>query len=311
VLGEAVACFAAIAREVMKRAKVLIVCADAEEVHAQLGAFDGRRAIFREVRTDDTWARDHGGITRLRNGVPEVCDFVFNGWGAKFAAGYDNAVTEELFRTGTFAPGVKRCDMSPFVLEGGSIESDGEGTLLTTARCLLSPGRNPRLDRVQIEDALKAFSGAGRVLWLEHGGLEGDDTDGHVDTLARFCDAETIAYVRCTDRTDAHFDGLRAMEDELRAFRTADGRPYRLLPLPMAGPVFSGGERLPATYANFLPVNGAVLMPCYGGAGDGEARRVLQVAFPGREVVGIDCRVLIRQHGSLHCVTMQYPAGTV
>jgi agmatine/peptidylarginine deiminase len=312
ILDEVVACFVAIAREVMKRETALIVCADEEKVRAQLGvAGDGRRVIFREMATDDTWARDHGGITVLENGRPAICDFVFDGWGMKYPAGRDNLITERLFRMHTFAPEVERRDMAPFVFEGGSIESDGRGTLLTTTKCLCSAGRNRGMDRSQIEVALKSFSGAKRILWLENGHLAGDDTDGHIDTLARFCDAETIAYVQCTDTADEHFRELRAMEEELQSFRTAEGKPYRLIPLPMADPTVRDGERLPATYANFLILNGAVLLPFYGSAKDRQAQALLQQVFPDRQVTGIDCTPLIRQHGSLHCVTMQFPEGVV
>ncbi|MDR2120586.1 MAG: agmatine deiminase family protein [Tannerella sp.] len=311
MLDRVVPCFAAIAREVMKRETVLIVCADAEKVRAQLGVFDARRVIFREMKTNDTWARDHGGITVFKDGLPKVCDFVFNGWGLKYPAGHDNLITEKLFRTDTFAPTVERLDMAPFVLEGGSIESDGRGTLLTTEKCLCSANRNPGLNMSQIETALKSFFGAKRILRLRNGCLAGDDTDGHVDTLARFCNAETIAYVQCSDRSDEHFHELQAMEEELKSFLTADGRPYRLVPLPMADKVVRDGERLPATYANFLIINGAVLLPFYGSDKDRSAQSALQSVFPDREVTGIDCSPLIAQHGSLHCLTMQYPEGVI
>jgi agmatine/peptidylarginine deiminase len=311
LMDEVVPCFVAIAQEIMKRETVLIACRDAQAVREQLGAFDEHRVIFREVETNDTWARDHGGITVFRNGEPVICDFVFNGWGMKYPACHDNLITVKLFQANTFSRAAKRLSMAPFVLEGGSIESDGKGTLLTTERCLCSPNRNAHLDRAQIEAELKRFFGAERVLWLENGYLEGDDTDSHIDTLARFCDAETIAYVQCTDESDAHYGELRAMEDGLKAFRTAEGKPYRLIPLPMADPAVCGNERLPATYANFSIINGAVLLPFYGGKQDARAQAILQAAFPDRQVAGIDCTPLIRQHGSLHCVTMQFPRGSI
>jgi len=160
-----------------------------------------------------------------------------------------------------------------------------------------------------IEQYLKTTLGAERMLWVNHGYLEGDDTDHHIDTLARFCNERTIAYVQCTNRDDEHFDELQAMENELRSFVTAEGKPYKLIPLPMADAVYSEGYRLPATYANFLIINGAVLMPCYGTPKDETAKHQLQKAFPDRTIVGIDCQPLIRQHGSLHCTAMQYPQG--
>ena len=202
--------------------------------------------------------------------------------------------------------------MKQFVLEGGSIESDGQGTLLTTEACLLSANRNDSLTKDEIELFLKETFGLQRVLWLQNGYLAGDDTDSHIDTLARFCDAHTIAYVQCVDSADEHYEALRRMEKELQAFRTTEGQPYRLIPLPMAEAAWGdAGKRLPATYANFLIINGAVLLPCYSTLQDALAKEQLQTAFPDREVVGVDCQALIRQHGSLHCVTMQYPVGIV
>ena len=201
--------------------------------------------------------------------------------------------------------------MQPFVLEGGSIESDGKGTLLTTVECLSSQNRNEYLQKEELEAYLKDVFGFERILWLENGYLAGDDTASHIDTLARFCSEDTIAYVQCKDESDEHFEELQAMEQELQAFRQADGKPYRLIALPMADPVEWEGERLPATYANFLIINGAVLLPYYKSPKDELAKKALQQAFPEREIIGINCLPLIKQHGSLHCVTMQYPEGVV
>lgn len=312
MLEEVTACFAAIARAIAQREHLLIVCRSEAAVRRALGSeIDYSRILFRSLDTNDTWARDHAGISIFRDGRPVVCDFVFNGWGMKFPADRDNLITRRLFRSHTFAPEVALSPMAPFVLEGGSIESDGEGTLLTTARCLLSANRNEYLGREDVARHLQAVFGLQRILWLENGYLAGDDTDSHVDTLARFCRPDTIAYVQCTDPADEHYPALQAMEAELRAFVRPDGSPYRLIPLPMADAVYHEGERLPATYANFLILNGAVLLPFYASAKDETARAALQEAFPDREIVGIDCRPLIRQHGSLHCVTMQYPQGFI
>jgi agmatine/peptidylarginine deiminase len=309
VLDEVTECFVAIAREIVKREKLLIVCADEAEVRRQLGGVRHDRILFCEMQTNDAWARDHSGISVFVNGKPAVYDFVFNGWGMKYAANHDNLVTRTLFRSGVFDRGVDAVNMQPFVLEGGSIETDGKGVLLTTVECLASANRNEYLNREQLEYHLKDFFGLRRILWLENGYLAGDDTDSHIDTLARFCDERTIAYVQCTDASDEHFDELQAMEAELQAFRTDGGEPYRLIPLPMADRITWNGERLPASYANFLILNGAVLAPFYGSDRDAVAKEALQKAFPDREITGIDCRVLIRQHGSLHCVAMQYPEG--
>jgi len=307
ILDEVSECFVAIAREILKREKLLIVCADEDEVRRRLGSVDYNNIIFCEMQTNDTWARDHGGITVLCDNKPMVYDFVFNGWGMKFAANHDNLITRTLVQAGVFGKDVGIVNMQPFVLEGGSLETDGQGTLLTTVECLASANRNEYLNKEQLEYHLKDYFGLKRILWLESGYLAGDDTDSHIDTLARFCDAQTIAYVQCTDEADEHYEELQAMEEELKAFRTTDSKPYQLVPLPMADEVIWEDERLPATYANFLIINGAVLVPFYNSDKDKTAQKALQEAFPDREVVGIDCRALIKQHGSLHCVTMQYP----
>jgi len=311
ILDEVIPCFIAIAKEVMKREKLLIVCRDEEDVRRQLGEFDEDQVIFREFEPNDTWARDHGGITVFEDGSPAIYDFVFNGWGMKFPACKDNLITKVLFMTETFTDDVKYNNMQPFVLEGGSIESDGAGTLLTTEECLLSLNRNEYLPKEQLECYLKDMFGVDRILWLNSGYLEGDDTDSHIDTLARFCSEDTIAYVQCPDQDDEHYEELRLMEEELKAFTRRNGEPYRLIPLPMADKVEWGGERLPATYANFLIINGAVLLPYYNSPKDEVAKAALQVAFPDREIIGINCLPLIKQHGSLHCVTMQYPEGVL
>jgi len=309
ILDEVTDCFVAIAREIVKRQKLLIVCTDEADVRRRLGNVDFEKIIFREIMSNDTWVRDYGGITVFIDGKPVVYDFVFNGWGMKFAANYDNLITRMLAKMNTFAKGVETVNMQPLVLEGGSLETDGNGTLLTTVECLSSVNRNEYLHKEQLEIHLKELFGLSRIMWLENGYLAGDDTDSHIDMLARFCDEQTITYVRCSDETDEHFTELQAMESELKAFRTAEGKPYRLIPLPMANKVIWEGERLPASYANFLIINGAVLMPFYQSAKDLLAQKALKEAFPDREVIGIDCRALIKQHGSLHCLTMQYPEG--
>ncbi|MDR0863606.1 MAG: agmatine deiminase family protein [Candidatus Symbiothrix sp.] len=309
ILDEVIPCFVSIAKEVIRREKLIIVCASIADVKSALGDVDYSQIIFREFLSNDTWARDHGPISVFVEGKPYLLDFAFNGWGLKFPANQDNQITRQLYESGIFTSNVGYQNLLHIVLEGGSIESDGEGTILTTSECLLSPNRNG-LDRTEAEDYLKAF-GAKRILWLNQGDLAGDDTDGHVDTLARFCNKETIAYVQCTDESDEHFETLSLMESELKTFRTMEGIPYHLIALPMAEAVYDAGERLPATYANFLIINGAVLMPAYNSPLDEVAKTALQQAFPDREIIGINCLPLIKQHGSLHCVTMQIPEGFI
>ncbi|MDZ7853359.1 MAG: agmatine deiminase family protein [Halomonas sp.] len=259
---------------------------------------------------DDTWARDHGPIGVERDGETVLLDYVFNGWGGKFEAERDNTLTHRLTDGGTFTCPMDAHDL---VLEGGAIDTDGEGTLLTTEACLLNSNRNPDMDRAALEARLKVDLGITRVLWLANGHLEGDDTDSHVDTLVRFCDPATLAYVRCDDPADPHYPALSAMEAELRALRRNDGEPYRLIPLPWPRACHDpeDGHRLPATYANFLIINGAVLVPAYGDAADSRALAALGEAFPGRDIIPIDCLSVIRQHGSLHCLTMQLPQGSL
>lgn len=309
VLPEVLPCFVEIAVTISRFQKVLVVCQDIGATQKLLHAAVKQNLILTEAPSNDTWARDHGGITVESNDRPLILDFVFNGWGLKFAADKDNLITRHLYNNGVFKVGFHP---GGIVLEGGGIESDGQGTLLTTAECLLSPNRNPHLSKPEIEDYLKEIFGLQRVLWLNHGYLAGDDTDSHIDTLARFCTPDIIAYVKCTDPADEHFPALQAMELELQDFRQADGAPYHLVALPWPDACFDeNGQRLPATYANFLIINGAVLVPTYAVPQDAEALKIIQGIFPDREVIGIDCRPLILQHGSLHCVTMQYPVGVV
>lgn len=311
VLGRVEPVFVEIARQVSRFERTLIATAEAERVRTLLveaGASLHRVNLW-DVATDDTWARDFGPLTVEDDGSPLLLDFGFNGWGLKFAAERDNRVTRRLAAAGAFGAPLRTVGL---VLEGGSVESDGEGTLLTTAECLLGPNRNPHLDRGGVEAALAEHLGAERVLWLEHGALAGDDTDAHVDTLARLAPGGTILYQACDEPADEHFEALGRMADELRAHRTREGAPYRLIALPWPAARFDdAGERLPATYANFLVLNGAVLVPTYGDPADSEALRAVGSAFPGREVVGVDCEPLLLQHGSLHCVTMQLPKGVL
>ena len=306
MLEEVQECFKNIAREIAKRQQLLIVAPDVEDVRRQIaGEVNMANVRLVELPSNDTWARDHGGITIFEDAKPIILDFQFNGWGLKFASDKDNLITERLHRGGHLFGELRNC--RNFVFEGGSIESDGEGTLLTTSECLLSPNRNATMSREDIEKYLLETLGAKQMLWLDHGYLAGDDTDSHIDTLARLCPNNTILYVKCEDESDEHYEALHCMEEQLKTFRTLNGEPYRLIALPMACPAYEDDERIPATYANYLVINGAVLVPTYGTDLDSVALEQVGKAFPNREVVGIDCQALIRQHGSLHCVTMQYP----
>lgn len=310
LLDEVIPCFVEIAREISLRQQLIIVCPDIDEVKSQLIGVSQENIRFFEMPTNDTWARDHGAISVFIDGKPTIYDFTFNGWGMKFAANLDNQINRKLYIEKAFSENVSYSNQLDFVLEGGSLESDGKGTLLTTSECLLSENRNNK-SKEEVEAILTKLFGLKQVLWLDHGYLAGDDTDSHIDTLARLCDEETIAYVKCEDTTDEHFDALSKMETQLKSFRTLEGKPYRLIELPMADAVYFEGERIPATYANFLIINGAVLLPTYNSEKDATAIAQLQLAFPDREIIGINCISLIKQHGSLHCVTMQFSEGFI
>jgi len=310
VLEEVSHCFAEIITVISQYEKVIVVCRDSKEIRPFLNKAKKENILFFEIASNDSWARDHGGITVEENGNKALLDFDFNGWGNKFPAQLDNQITEKLYETGIFR--VNTLYKPGFILEGGSIESDGQGTILTTAFCQLSPERNPHLQKKDIENQLQYWLGAEKVLWLHHGYLSGDDTDSHIDTLARFCNTFTIAYVQCTDNNDEHFHELSMMENELKAFRQKNGQPYQLIPLPMPDACYDKEKnRLPATYANFLITNQVVLVPTYGVKQDKIALEILAGCFPDRKILGIDCRPLILQHGSLHCISMQYPSGVV
>ena len=318
-LDKVIDCYVQIAAQVASREKLLVVTTDPAETKLQIAIraakmglkIDVDSIIFAQSPINDTWARDHGGIAvHGDEGEKYLYDFVFNGWGLKFASNLDNQITKKIFFDGVFQGDVMCVDMRPFVLEGGSIDTDGQGTLMATSECLTSLNRNEYLSREEIEAELTQAFGLERVLWLDSGSIEGDDTDSHVDILARFASPTSIVYVKCEDPEDPNYGPLSEMEAQLKEFRTLDGEPYELIPLPLPPKMYLEGYRLPASYANFLIVNGAVLMP---GAGDPDsdlkASAILAEAFPGREVVTIDCRPLLSGHGGLHCVTMQFPEG--
>lgn len=311
-------CYGEIAAGIQAYEPVLVVCRDIDACRARLAEIRDAKGLaldidtlrFRACPVNDTWARDHGPLAVLEEGGRKyLLDFVFNGWGLKFAADLDNQITRRIYADGAFADDVQLLDMRPYVLEGGSVDTDGEGTLLTTAECLCSLNRNEQLGRAGVENELSRRLGIRRFLWLESGGIAGDDTDSHVDILARFAAPDAIVYTSCDDPSDENYAPLKAMEAQLKEFRTASGKPYRLFALPLPDALYLDGYRLPASYANFLILNGAVLMPGAGSPKDEVAAGVLRKAFPDRDVRVIDCRPLLSGHGGLHCVTMQYPEG--
>ncbi len=307
MLDEVTECYVNLADEISKEEKLIIVAPDISIPQQQLSHLNRKNIYYQELPTDDTWARDFGAITVFQDGAPIICDFMFNGWGLKFKSCSDNLITRGLVKAGLLKGDYE--NNLGFVLEGGSVESDGNGLLLTTSECLLSPNRNGDMSREDIEQYLSVKFGLKKVLWLDYGALEGDDTDSHIDTLARLAPNDTIVYTCTDDVIDSHFDGLQAMKHQLMTFTTLDGKPFKLVELPLPDPVFDeDGCRLPATYANFLIMNRVVLMPTYSQPKkDLLAAKVLKTAYPNHEIIPVDCRALIKQHGSLHCVTMQFP----
>jgi agmatine/peptidylarginine deiminase len=304
LLERAEATYTALAHAILARENLLVLCRDdAHEQHirASLGAVNASRLHIRQLPYNDTWARDFGPLCVIRNGNLVLKDFTFNGWGGKFEASLDNATSASLDWSVPL-------ESVPLVLEGGSVEINSRGQLLTTRYCLMNPNRNPTMDQAAIEAALRQQLGVSEFWWLNHGDLEGDDTDAHIDTLARFCDDNTIAYVQCEDPSDSHYDELQRMEQELTAL--AAKHQLTLVPLPLPPAQFDDeGQRLPVTYANFLIINGAVLLPVYGCNTDAVAVARMKQAFPTHDIVPINCLSLTWQHGSLHCVTMQLPEG--
>lgn len=312
-LDEVEATYCHMARAIAAREKLVVACHD--EVHCahierilETAKVSSDQFRLYLAPSNDIWVRDHGPLTVQCNMELSLLDFQFNGWGEKYAYELDNQVTTRLGQQMAF-------DTTPLhpqdiILEGGSLETDGSGTVLTTTRCLLSENRNG-LSKVELEKKLAAPLGIKRFLWLDHGFLEGDDTDGHIDTLARFCDRETIAYARCEDKSDSHWQELDKMKHELEQFKTATNRSYKLVPLPIPQAIVEKGIRLPANYCNFLIINGAVLVPVYDDPMDQVAIEQLQTCFPDREMIPVNSLPLIRQFGGVHCASMQLPDGVV
>ena len=304
-------CYDSLVRAICRHAVAVIIAPETKPLRQRFKDIDKSRILYFDVATNDTWTRDYGVIcTEMPDGSVILNDFGFNAWGGKFESSLDNAVTRKMFDAGLIKGEYR--DLTDFILEGGSIESDGNGTILTTSSCLLTDTRNPRFSKSEIEEKLHDTLCAKKVLWLDRGEMIGDDTDGHIDTIARIAPFNTILYngtgwgTEPTEQSHA----LEGVMDQLRTFTNADGEAFSLIELPLPDPIMDedDGHQLPATYANFLIVNDAILMPTYGQPGnDFRAEMALKVAFPDHTIERVDCRALIRQHGSLHCATMQIP----
>ncbi len=297
-----------IAKTISEYQKLLIVCRD--DSHQQhinsLLPDNNRKIVYVQASVNDIWVRDTAFITVEQDGQLQLLNFRFNGWGNKYPHHEDDALNHKLLAKLPFQD-ISHTDID-FILEGGSVESDGVDIVLTTRQCLLNPNRNKELSQADIEQQLNVHLGCKRVLWLDQDNLSGDDTDAHIDTLARFCSATTIAYTSCEDPHDQHYNGLKRMETQLQAFRTSDNKPYKLVALPLPEPFFNDeGERLPANYANFLIINNAVLVPVYNDPMDNIALERLADCFPDHKIIPTPCKPLVHQYGSLHCMTMQFP----
>ncbi len=302
-LDDAIATFVNIAKTIAKYQKCLIVAKNLQYIKSLFKVH--KNLTFVRLDSDDTWSRDFGGITIKDGKSLKILDFKFNGWGGKYPSKKDNKITTQLKLKGIFK-GYKHQSI-PFILEGGAIDSDGDGVLLTTSQCLLNKNRNKVLSKNTIEKYLFEFFGLDKILWLDYGSLVGDDTDSHIDTLARFISTDTIVYQSCDDENNPNFAPLQKMYNQLKTFKTKKGLNYKLVALPSIGPKYYQGEQLPATYVNFLIINGAVLVPIYNDTNDTKALEIFKKLFPKRDIISIDCLTLIKQHGSLHCVTIQYP----
>lgn len=292
-LEEAEVTFINIINAIRNQQQCKVICYDINAVKKHFQ--DTHNLLFVEYQTDDTWARDCSALSAIKNGKKKLLNFTFNAWGGKFEATKDNAMTPFL------TPQATKCD---FVLEGGAVESNGAGVILTTLASMLNPNRNPHLSKEQITQKLKDYFQVKEIIYLEHGFLVGDDTDSHIDTLARFIDKKTIMYVQCLDKQDIHYTELQLMEEELQI--VAEEYNFKLIALPMAEAVTFDKERLPATYANFLLLNNAVLVPTYNTKTDKKVITIFKKNFPNRDIMPLDCSILIRQHGSLHCVAMNF-----
>ncbi len=294
--------FIRIAQAIAYGQAVYIICKNKNKISNMFCST--QNMTFIEIPTNDTWIRDYGYISIKEEGEVKLLDFTFDGWGGKFEASLDNSVNQTLHKKGYL--GITPLETVDYVLEGGSIESDGEGTILTTSTCLCNQNRNGGSTREDVEKTLQSTLGAERVLWLDHGCLAGDDTDSHIDTLARFVNTETIVYLKCDDKEDEHYKTLQKMEAQLKSFKTKEGKPYTFIALPMTDAIYDkNGQRLPSTYANFLITNDAIIYPTYSDKNDAYAGEIFKELFPNKEIIPINCLKLIEQGGSLHCSTMQ------
>lgn len=290
--------------------KCILLTPDAEDARSLLENADLNLITFVECDYNDTWTRDYGPLSVIKGERRRALDFGFNGWGLKFASDRDNLVNLNLAKKLILLPDSYRNERD-FTLEGGSIDTDGDGTVLTTTRCLCAPNRNGGKSKAELNRILADRLGVDHVLWLDYGALAGDDTDSHIDTLCRMAPGNTIIFTGCRNVDDVHFEELLKMRAQLTLFRNKEGEPYNLVELPLPDPVYDeDGTRLPASYANYLVTPDTIFVPVYAQPeNDRLACNTLRIAFPEHKIVPVECLTLIKQHGSLHCATMQLPEG--
>ncbi len=287
-------------QKISKYQKVIIICNDIVKVKSFFK--DNTNMIFIEYETDDTWIRDFGYLSLFEDGRIVLYNFEFNAWGDKFNYKKDNLFNNYLDKY------IKNDTYNfNFILEGGSIESNSNGLLLSTSECIYNNNRNSSYTKSDIDNFLKKTFSINNFLILEHGYIKGDDTNSHIDTLVRFTDESTLVYVQCNDINDEHYIELKYMEDELKVFELE--YKLKLYPIPLPKAIYFNKQRLPATYANFLILNDVVFMPTYNCETDSEALNVLEKVFKTKDIIEVDSRTLIKQGGSLHCSTMQLAKG--
>ncbi len=302
---EVIQCYIDIIAAITPFQKILLLCQQIKTAKKIIPFGLHQQIIWQEIPTNDTWCRDYGGITVLINQKRTLLDFTFNGWGNKFTSTLDNQSNIKIFKTNTLNKyAYKKID---FVLEGGSIESNGNGILLTTSQCLLHPNRNPHYSKKQITSLLQSELGAQKVLWLNSKQLHGDDTDGHIDTLARFLSPNAILCQQSKDSTNPNYDNLLLTQKELATFKNNAGKPFSIHTIPLPDPIYNeASQSLPATYLNFLFINKAILVPQYNQVHDKKVIQFFTAFFPKKEIIGINCVPLIQQGGAIHCASMQY-----
>lgn len=294
-------------KKTIKFGKIILIIPENMNYKNELN-INNKNLICIKAKTNDTWIRDNGPIFIKENEIFTALNFKFNGWGNKFNYKLDNDLNNKIFSSNIFKKNVIKRDIN-FVLEGGSIDNNGDGIILTTQNCLLNKNRNPQYSKEAIEGLFSEIFGQNKILWLKNGKLMGDHTDSHIDMLAKFVNKDTIIYVKSANPNYPYFNELKLMEEELMNFRDCNNKPFKLIPIPLPEIKDLQGNYLPATYTNFLIFNSAVIVPIYNSKEDQQAMDIFESIFYNKEIIQIDCRVLISEGGAIHCATNNIPKG--